>query len=243
VRDIATKTGKRVQLELGGHNPLIVMADADLGRAVEAAYAGAFWSAGQKCTATRRVIAVGDAGAVRDALVDAVASLGVGDPADPATIVGPVITERSRGRVRDAVERARAAGGTIVGGGEAPDTGWFVPPTVVTGLDASAELAQEEVFGPVVTVLPSRDLDDAVRIANGTAFGLVAAVYTRDLGLALDVADRLDAGMVRINAPTTGVDFHAPFGGEKASGVGPREQGRAAREFYTSTTTVTVFPP
>jgi alpha-ketoglutaric semialdehyde dehydrogenase len=239
----AAEAGIPAQAEMGGHNPAIVFADADLDAAARIIAGAAMGYAGQKCTATRRIIAVGDATAVRDAFVEAVGALAVGDPADTSTIVGPVITEQARDRIRAALDRARATGGTIVDGGGAPDDGWYVSPAVVTGLVETDELAQQEVFGPVTTILQARDADDAVRIANGTSYGLVAAVYTRDLGLALDVADRLDVGMVRINAPTTGVDFHAPFGGEKDSSVGPREQGRAAREFYTSTSTVTVFPP
>jgi acyl-CoA reductase-like NAD-dependent aldehyde dehydrogenase len=239
----AAGAGIPAQAEMGGHNPAIVFADADVASAARIIAGAAMGYAGQKCTATRRIIAVGDATPVRDAFVDAVRALAIGDPADAATIVGPVITQQARERIRSAVDRAKAAGGTVVDGGGAPEDGWYVSPTVVTGLAETDELAQQEVFGPVTTILQARNVDDAVRIANGTAYGLVAAVYTHDLGLALDVADRLDVGMVRINAPTTGVDFHAPFGGEKDSSVGPREQGRAAREFYTSTSTVTVFPP
>jgi alpha-ketoglutaric semialdehyde dehydrogenase len=239
----AADAGIPAQAEMGGQNAAVVLSDADLATAARTIAGAAMGYAGQKCTATRRVIAVGNADDVRDAFVDAVRALAVGDPAEASTVVGPVITSAARDRIRGAVERARAAGGEVVTGGDAPDDGWFVSPTIVSALGESDELAQEEVFGPVTTILSARDVDDAVRMANGTAYGLVAAVYTRDLGLALDVADRLDVGMVRINAPTTGVDFHAPFGGEKASSVGPREQGRAAREFYTSTSTVTVFPP
>jgi alpha-ketoglutaric semialdehyde dehydrogenase len=239
----AAEAGIPAQAEMGGQNPAIVLGDADVATTARIIAGATMGYAGQKCTATRRVIAVGDPAPIRDALVDAVRALGVGDPADPATTVGPLITEQARDRIRSAVERARAAGGAVVDGGATPDSGWYVSPTIVSGLGERDELAQQEVFGPVCTILDARDVDDAVRIANGTSYGLVAAVYTRDLGLALDVADRLDVGMVRINAPTTGVDFHAPFGGEKDSSVGPREQGRAAREFYTSTSTVTVFPP
>jgi aldehyde dehydrogenase (NAD+) len=239
----AAQAGIPAQAEMGGQNPAIVLDDADVDAAARIIAGAAMGYAGQKCTATRRVIAVGDAAAVGEALAAAVRSLAVGDPASAHTIVGPVITEAARDRIRAAVDRARSAGGAIADGGATPDDGWFVSPTVVTGLGPDEELTQQEVFGPVVAVLQARDVDDAVRIANGTAYGLVAAVYTRDLGLALDVADRVDVGMVRINGPTTGVDFHAPFGGEKDSSVGPREQGRAAREFYTSTSTITVFRP
>jgi aldehyde dehydrogenase (NAD+) len=239
----AAAAGIPAQAEMGGQNPAIVLGDAAVGAAARTIAGAAMGYAGQKCTATRRIIAVGGSGAVREAVVEAVRALAVGDPSDAGTTVGPVITPEARDRIAGAVDRARAAGGEVFDGGAIPDDGWYVSPTIVTGLHETDELAQQEVFGPVCTILEARDLDDAVRIANGTTYGLVAAVYTRDLGLALHVADRLDVGMVRINAPTTGVDFHAPFGGEKASSVGPREQGRAAREFYTSTSTVTIFPP
>jgi alpha-ketoglutaric semialdehyde dehydrogenase len=238
----AARAGIPAQAEMGGHNPAIVLSDADVPAAVTTIAGAAMGYAGQKCTATRRIIAVGDAGPIRDAFVDAVRSLSVGDPRDARTTVGPVITHEARERIVAAVERAKAAGARIANGGDAPAHGWYVSPTVVTDIGDRDELAQQEVFGPVVAILSARDIDEAVRIANGTPYGLVAGLYTRDLGLALDVADRIDVGMVRINAPTTGVDFHAPFGGEKASSVGPREQGRAAREFYTSTSTITVFP-
>jgi aldehyde dehydrogenase (NAD+) len=238
----AAAAGIPAQAEMGGQNPALVLNDADVAAAARTIAGAAMGYAGQKCTATRRIIAIGGAGPVCEAIADAVDTLVVGDPSDAGTTVGPVISGEARERILAVVNRARAAGAQIVNGGEAPE-GWYVSPTIVTGIDEHDELAQQEVFGPVVAILAARDVNEAVRIANGTRYGLVAAVYTRDLGLALDIADRLDVGMVRVNAPTTGVDFHAPFGGEKASSIGPREQGRAAREFYTSTSTVTVFPP
>jgi alpha-ketoglutaric semialdehyde dehydrogenase len=239
----AAAAGIPAQAEMGGQNPAIVLADADVEAAARTIANAAMAYAGQKCTATRRIIAIGDAEPIREALVDAVETLVVGDPAERGTTVGPVITDEARSRILAAVDGAKAVGAQIATGGDAPSDGWFVSPTILTSVGERDEFAQHEVFGPVVAILPARDVDDAVRIANGTRYGLVGAIYTRDLGLALDVADRLDVGMVRVNAPTTGVDFHAPFGGEKASGVGPREQGRAARDLYTSTSTVTVFPP
>jgi aldehyde dehydrogenase (NAD+) len=145
--------------------------------------------------------------------------------------------------VLDAATRAAAEGGTVATGGRAADgDGWFLDPVVVTGLGPGAELAQEEVFGPIAAVLAARDPDDAVAIANGVRYGLVTSVFTRDLDRALDLVERLDTGMIRVNQPTAGVDFHTPFGGEKASSIGPREQGKAARDLYTSTRTVTIAP-
>jgi acyl-CoA reductase-like NAD-dependent aldehyde dehydrogenase len=130
----------------------------------------------------------------------------------------------------------------LTGGQRRQGEGWFIEPAVLRVADPSDAFAQEETFGPAVSVLVARDDDEAVAIANGTRFGLAAAVYGTDLDRARRVAARLDAGLQRVNAPTTGVDFHTPFGGEKASGFGPHEQGRAAREFYTRTRTMLTRP-
>jgi aldehyde dehydrogenase (NAD+) len=200
--------------------------------------------AGQKCTATKRVIAVGHAAdAIRDALVAAVEKLPFGDPADPRTAAGPVISHQARDRVLAAAAGAVSAGGRLLTGGAArPGEGSYVMPTVVEGLPADHELLREEVFGPICAVQRAADVDAAVALANGVRFGLVSAVYTRDLGAALEVSARLDTGMVKVNSPTAGVDFYLPFGGEKASSLGPREQGKAAGDFYTSLHTITVSP-
>jgi len=247
-RDVATTAAARgmpAQAEMGGQNPVIVLADSDVEATAAAVAASAMGYAGQKCTAARRVISVGTAAdAFREALITRVEALRVGDPADPATVVGPLITSAARDRVSAAVDAARGAGATLLTGGRSTiGEGWFYAPAVVDGVGPDQELAREEVFGPVLAMFSANDLDEAVRMANATRYGLVAAVFTRDLGVALDVAARLEAGLVRINAPTTGVDFHAPFGGDKVSGQGGREQGRAAREFYTSSTTITIAPP
>jgi acyl-CoA reductase-like NAD-dependent aldehyde dehydrogenase len=141
------------------------------------------------------------------------------------------------------VGRAATAGGRTLTGGEAVAApGSYLRPTLIEIDDPGAEIAQQEVFAPVCVLLAARDADHAAEIARGVRHGLSSAVYTRDLDRALALARELDTGLVRINQPTTGVDFHVPFGGEKASGFGPREQGRAAREFYTSTRTVLISP-
>jgi aldehyde dehydrogenase (NAD+) len=189
------------------------------------------------------VIVVGDTSNFTDALVAAIEKLPFGDPAEASTVVGPVIDEGARGAVLDAANGARSAGGRVVTGGSAADgKGWFVQPTLVEGVSPAADLAQNEVFGPIAVLLPAKDVDEAVAIANGVSFGLSAAVFTTDLDRALSVSGRLDAGMVRVNAPTSGVDFYAPFGGIKGSSYGPREQGKAARDFYTWSQTVTFTP-
>src|SRR6266516_4018673 len=237
----ATGWGIPSQAEMGGLNASIVLSDADPQRAATVVAGAAMGYAGQKCTATSRAIVVGDPGPFTEALVAAVHDLAVGDPAEKGTVVGPVITDQARRRVVEAAQEAAASGGRLLTGGKAHEgTGWFVAPTLVSGLEPDARLAQEEVFGPIAVVLAVADEDEAVRVANGVRYGLVGSVFTRDLDRALRLADQLDTGMIRVNAPTTGVDYLAPFGGEKDSSYGPREQGKAARDFYTSTRTITI---
>ena len=239
----AVGRGIPVQCEMGGQNAAIVLPDADQEAAAAAIAAAAMGYAGQKCTATSRVIVVGDPAPFAERLAAAVQALPVGDPADPATVVGPVIEARPRDAIRDAVRRAEAGGARVLTGARQPDgDGFFQAPTLLAGVPAGDDLLSEEYFGPVCVVLGAESPEAAVRVANNVRHGLVAAVYTRNLGSALTLSDRLDVGMVKVNAPTTGVDFHAPFGGEKESSYGPREQGTAARDFYTRTVTVTLTP-
>jgi aldehyde dehydrogenase (NAD+) len=239
----AAARGIPAQCEMGGMNASIVLPDANPETAAKVIAAAAMGYAGQKCTATSRVIAVGDTGPVTDALVAAVEGLAVGDPADSSTVVGPVINPPARDGVVDAARAAPSDGGHVATGGQALDgPGLFVSPTVVTGQTPQARLAQEEVFGPIVTVLRADSPEQAVAISNGVPYGLVTSVFTRDLDAALHVTAGIDTGMIRVNMPTSGVDFHAPFGGEKQSSYGPREQGKAARELYTSTHTITIGP-
>jgi acyl-CoA reductase-like NAD-dependent aldehyde dehydrogenase len=239
----AARRGIAFQGEMGGSNASILLPDADLDAAAPVIASSAMAFAGQKCTATSRIIVVGDVDRACDAMVAAVERLGVGDPALEANVVGPVISEGAREAVLRAARAAEAAGGQVIAGGRALDeAGWYVKPTLVRDVPRDAELACEEVFGPVCAVLPARDADDAVALANATRYGLVASAFTRDLDQAMSVVERLDVGMTRVNASTTGVDYWAPFGGARESSVGPREQGRAARDFYTKTVTVTVEP-
>ncbi|MET8149523.1 aldehyde dehydrogenase family protein [Actinoplanes sp. NPDC049668] len=239
----AVDRGIPVQCEMGGQNAAIVLADADQDAAAAAIAAAAMGYAGQKCTATSRVIVVGDSASFAERLTAAVEALPVGDPADPATVVGPLIESRPREAIRAAVRRAAAGGARVLTGARQPDgDGWFQPPTLLANLPPGDDLRSEEYFGPVCVVLPAESADAAVRVANEVRQGLVAGLYTRDLGAALTLANRLEVGMVKVNAPTTGVDFHAPFGGAKESSYGPREQSTAARDFYTRTVTVTLTP-
>jgi acyl-CoA reductase-like NAD-dependent aldehyde dehydrogenase len=237
--------GAAVQAEMGGQNPAIVLDDADLDLAADLVAEGAMGYAGQKCTATSRVIvhaAVADR--FSTALIDRIRAMPPGDPLDESTRVGPLISEDARESVSEAISDARRRGAALIAGGTAPERdGWFLEPTLLRVEDPGDRFVQEEVFGPAAAVLVAASDEEALRIANGTRYGLVGAVFGTDLDRAQRVAERLETGLVRVNAPTTGVDFHAPFGGERASSYGPREQGRAAREFYTKTRTVLVSPP
>ncbi|GAB3804992.1 aldehyde dehydrogenase family protein [Micromonospora zhanjiangensis] len=239
----AVGRGVPVQCEMGGQNAAVVLPDADQDAAAAAIAAAAMGYAGQKCTATSRVIVVGNPEPFAQRLAAAVEALPFGDPADPGTVVGPVVERRPRDAIRAAVRRVTGGGARLLTGTRQPDgDGWFQAPTVLADVPAGDDLLREEYFGPVCAVLPAGSVDEAVRLANEVRHGLVAAVYTRELNAALTLADRLDVGMVKVNAPTSGVDFHAPFGGAKESSYGPREQGPAARDFYTRTVTVTLSP-
>jgi len=239
----AVERGIPVQCEMGGQNAAIVLPDADQAAAATAIAAAAMGYAGQKCTATSRVIVVGDAAPFAERLAAAVEALPMGDPADPATVVGPLIEQRPREAIQAAVRRAGAGGARVLTGARPHDgDGWFQPPTLLANVPPGDDLRTEEYFGPVCVVLPAESADAAVQVANEVRHGLVAGVYTQSLRAALTLANQLDVGMVKVNAPTTGVDFHAPFGGEKESSYGPREQGTAARDFYTRTVTVTLTP-
>jgi aldehyde dehydrogenase (NAD+) len=244
VRDEATRRGKRVQLELGGHNPLIVLADADLGRAVEASYAGAFWSAGQKCTATRRIYVQDEVyDAFKEQLLARIERGKVGDPIDPDVEVGPIVSEKQFDEILAAIGRGKKEGGAVLVGGErVDDEGYVIAPTVFEGVRDDAFLSCEEVFGPVTSLYRFSSLDEAMERANATEFGLSAAIFTSSLAAATRFQNEAQAGLLHVNSQTAGADVHVPFGGIKSSGFGPHEQGRAAMEFYTETVTVYVDP-
>ncbi|MGH3131778.1 MAG: aldehyde dehydrogenase family protein, partial [Gaiellaceae bacterium] len=240
VREQATRLGKPVQLELGGQNPLVVMADAKLDRAVEAAYAGAFWSAGQKCTATRRIYIQDEVyDEFRRQLLERIERGRVGDPSDPDTEVGPLVNEKQLSDVLAAIEQGRAEGGTVLAGGERlDDEAYLVAPTVFEGVADDAMLSCEEVFGPVASLYRFGTLDEAIVRANAVEHGLSASIFTTSLEAAQRFVNELAAGLLHVNSQTAGADVHVPFGGIKASGFGPHEQGRAALEFYTEVVTV-----
>jgi len=242
--DRAARRRLRVQLEMGGKNPTVVLADADLDRAVADTVNGAFASTGQKCTATSRVIvesAVHDAFVER--LLERTRALKVGNGIDTGTDVGPAIDQRQLDTVLEYVERGRREGARLLCGGrrlqEPPfDHGFFVEPALFADVGERMSIAQEEIFGPVLAVMRAKDFDDAVRIANGVAFGLSASVQTRDISRAFDFINRIEAGLVTVNLPSAGVEYQLPFGGTKDSSVGPKEQGPNALDFYTDWKTV-----
>jgi acyl-CoA reductase-like NAD-dependent aldehyde dehydrogenase len=227
----------RSQTEMGGKNAAVVLEDADLARAARLVAAGAVRFAGQKCTATSRAVVIRSVmEPFVEALVAALEALPNGDPSDERTAVGPLVDEAAHQRVGALVEAVRPRARWVGQGGP----GYCVPPVLVAGADPDEPLAQDEIFGPVLAVVEAEDDDHAVALANRSKFGLSAAVYTGSLDKAMRAAASLEAGLVRVNGDTTGVDPHAPFGGTKASGSGLREQGFAAKEFYTSWQTVQI---
>ncbi|MDZ4364859.1 aldehyde dehydrogenase family protein [Brevundimonas sp.] len=237
VAEGAMKRQARVQLEMGGKNPLIVLDDADLDRAVQIALDGSFFATGQRCTASSRLI-VQDG--IHDrfvaALGEKVAALRVGDALDPNTQMGPAVSESQRETSYDYIAIAREAGGRVVTGGERltlDKPGWYVQPTLIADTLPDARINNEEVFGPVASTLRVKSYDEALEIANGVEFGLSAGIVTQSLKHARDFQRRAKAGMTMVNLPTAGVDYHVPFGGSKKSSYGPREQGFAAADFYT----------
>jgi len=237
----ATEGMKRAQCEMGGKNPLVVLDDADLGLAVELAVRGGFGLTGQSCTATSRVIALpGIADEFVHALSDAARNLRIGDGLDAATQMGPAVSPEQMETDLKYMRIGQEEGARLLaGGGQPQGPGYHIEPTVFDGVEPGMRIAQEEIFGPVISVIRAKDFDDSVRIANGVQYGLSASVVTRDLRHALAFAEQIDAGIVKINGTTTDVALQAPFGGFKHSSAGTfREQGQAAKEFYTRSKTV-----
>ncbi|TRW81204.1 aldehyde dehydrogenase family protein [Mycolicibacterium sp. 018/SC-01/001] len=239
----AAARGVPAQAEMGGKNAAVVLDDADVDLALEQVLLGAFRSTGQKCTATSRlVITAGVADRFVDALCERAAALRVGDPTEDGTEMGPVITDGAQHRISTAVATAAGQGATVLTGGTAYSDdradGYFVAPTVLDVGAGHADVWTEELFGPVLAVRRVADAEEAFAAAEDTEFGLSAAVFTQDLTRALDAVGHLDVGVLHVNSESAGADPHVPFGGAKKSGLGPKEQGGAARDFFTHTTTV-----
>jgi acyl-CoA reductase-like NAD-dependent aldehyde dehydrogenase len=242
---IACDPMKKVQLEMGGKNPMVVLDDADLKVAVECAVNGAFFSTGQRCTASSRLIVTQG---IHDRFVDAVAQrmkgLVVDDALKPNTQIGPVVDQTQLDQDLSYLHIGREEGATLVAGGELlnRDTpGFYLAPALFKDVDNGMRIAREEIFGPVATVTRVKDYDHALDAANDTPFGLSAGICTSSLKYASHFKRNAEAGMVMVNLPTAGVDYHVPFGGRKGSSYGPREQGRYAQEFYTIVKTAYTF--
>jgi aldehyde dehydrogenase (NAD+) len=233
----------KVQLELGGKNPAIVLGDADLEHAATEIVRGAMLATGQRCTATSRLYVERPvAERLLPLLVDRVERLVVGDPYEEATEVGPLASEQQRDTVAEYLSVAAREGARVLVGGSALE-GLFVEPTIVCDVAASSRLMREEIFGPVLAVAEVGSFEEAVAAANETEFGLSSAIFTRDLGRALEFARETESGLVHINRETGGAEPHVPFGGVKASSSMAREMGTAARAFFTTTKTVYLRTP
>ncbi len=235
----------RVQLEMGGKNPLVVLDDADLERAVSCALDGAFFATGQRCTASSRLIVTSG---IHDRFVEALArraaGLKVGDALEPTTQMGPLASRDQMEQTLSYVDIARREGGRLVTGGEAlslDKPGWYVSPAVFADTSQAMRVNSEEIFGPVASVIRVRDYEEALAVANAGEFGLSAGVVTTSLKHARHFQKAVRAGMVMVNLPTAGVDYHVPFGGMRRSSYGAREQGFAAVEFYTQVKTAYVW--
>jgi aldehyde dehydrogenase (NAD+) len=233
---------KKIQLEMGGKNPLIVLDDADLDNAVECAVQGAFYSTGQRCTATSRVIVTpGIYGRFRHALLARTTALVVGDALDEKTQIGPAVDAAQLKTDLDYIAVGQKEGARLVVGGErqpAQKNGFYIQPTVFEDVHNQMRIAREEIFGPVVSLLRAQDYEEALATANDTPFGLSGGICTTSLKHADHFRRDAQVGLAMINAPTAGVDYHVPFGGVKGSSYGSREQGAYAVEFYTRVKTV-----
>ncbi|RYE62531.1 MAG: aldehyde dehydrogenase family protein, partial [Oxalobacteraceae bacterium] len=253
----STGTGKRValasiehnrkfQLEMGGKNPMVVLDDADLSVAVEAAANSGFFSTGQRCTASSRLIVTeGIHDKFVAAMTDKLKSLIVDNALKAGTHIGPVVDERQLKQDTDYIEIGKSEGAKLAFGGEvvSRDTpGFYLQPTMFTEATNQMRISQEEIFGPVVSVIRVKDYDEALSVANDTPFGLSAGIATTSLKHATHFKRNSEAGMVMVNLPTAGVDFHVPFGGRKASSFGSREQGKYAAEFFTIVKTAYTLP-
>ena len=230
--------GAKVQAEMGGKNPLVVLDDADLGVAVNAAVQSAYFSTGQRCTASSRIIVTeGIHDRFVAAVIEKLSGLKVDHALKAGTDIGPVVDQRQLAGNLKYIDIARAEGGVLAFGGEPLEretAGFFQQPALITETTNAMRINREEVFGPVASVVRANGYDEALSLANDTEFGLSSGICTTSLKYATHFKQNAQAGMVMVNLPTAGVDYHVPFGGRKGSSYGPREQGSHAREFYTT---------
>ena len=238
-------SGKKVQLEMGGKNPQVVLDDADLNQAVELSAQSCFYSTGQRCTASSRLIVTDKIyPAFVEALQARMAKIKVGDARAAGTDIGPVVSQAQLEQDLSYVEIAKAEGAVLASGGGrvachtgSGQQGFFMQPALLVDTQAGMRINREEVFGPVASVIRVSGYEEALAVANDTEFGLSAGIATTSLKYATHFKRHSQAGMVMVNLPTAGVDYHVPFGGRKGSSYGPREQGRYAQEFYTTVKT------
>jgi acyl-CoA reductase-like NAD-dependent aldehyde dehydrogenase len=238
---VAATPMKKFQLEMGGKNPLVVLDDADLEVAVSSAANGAFFSTGQRCTASSRLIVTDKIhNRFVDALTERMKALIVDDALKPGSQIGPVVDQAQFEQDERYLDIGRKEGAKLHWGGERLNRatpGFYLQPALFTEVSNAMRIAREEIFGPVASVIRVKDYDEALAVANDTEFGLSAGICTSSLKHATHFKRNSEAGMVMVNLPTAGVDYHVPFGGRKASSYGPREQGAYAREFYTTVKT------
>ncbi|HYP13748.1 MAG TPA: aldehyde dehydrogenase family protein [Bryobacteraceae bacterium] len=240
----ASKRRIRIQLEMGGKNPTIVLGDADFNSAVENTVNAAFFSTGQKCTATSRAIVEESIySKFVDALVERTKKLKIGNGMEPGIDIGPAVDEKQLETNLKYIDIGKKESAKLSVGGErlsgaAYDKGYFCSPTVFADVDEKMTIAQEEIFGPVLAVMPAKNIDHALEIANNIPFGLSASIQTTNLSRAFDFIYKMEAGLLTVNLPSAGVEYQLPFGGTKDSSFGPKEQGPAAFEFYSDYKTV-----
>lgn len=237
VAEASVKVGRKYQLEMGGKNPTVVLDDADLKVAVETVAQSAFFSTGQRCTASSRVIVTeGIHDKFVEALSERVRNLKVGDALQEGVEIGPVVDPSQLKQDIDYIEIGKKEGAKLAAGGEVLNLnkpGYFLQPALFTEADNQMRISREEIFGPVAAVIRVKDYEEALATANDTEFGLSSGIVTTSLRYATHYKRNAQAGMVMVNVPTAGVDFHVPFGGTKGSSYGPKEQGKYAAEFYT----------
>ncbi len=241
----AVERGTKFQLEMGGKNPTIVAADADLRKAVDLTLSAAMRFCGQKCTATSRVIVEESIlPAFTEMIVERAKTIKLSDPMEEDCYLGPVVTQAQHTSILASIDRCKQSGAKLLSGGKKPDgkPGYFIEPTIFGLVDPASELGQREIFGPVLGILPAGNLEHAIEIANDVPYGLSAAIFTKDISRILKFIKSAEAGMIKINGETAGVEPHAPFGGMKQSSSHSREQGRAAIEFFTSIQTIAISP-
>jgi alpha-ketoglutaric semialdehyde dehydrogenase len=242
----ATERGIKFQMEMGGKNPVIVTKDANLDLAVEGVISGGFRSSGQKCTASSRVIvekAVYDE--FKEKLIQETKKITVGNGLHDGIWMGPCASEAQFNTVQKYIGIGREEGATLILGGEVLQgeeykNGFYITPAIFENVTPQMAIAQEEIFGPVIALIKADSLEEAIEFANDTKYGLSASIFTSNLNSLLSFVDDIEAGLVRINAESAGVELQAPFGGMKASSTGSREQGEAAKEFFTAIKTVFV---